>query len=103
MLPNPNACWDWVGWYGFDADQKGGTLTCCAIAKPSMLTFIPCRRSHGGHCQPSQPDPGLAKPNSDRREDIWWAKASNNILWLKCSYDQEYMMIMNTICDDELC
>ena len=23
-LPNPNACWDWVGWYGNDADQKGG-------------------------------------------------------------------------------
>jgi hypothetical protein len=24
MLPNPNACWDWVGWYGSNADQKGG-------------------------------------------------------------------------------
>lgn len=24
MLPNPNACWDWVGWYGNNADQKGG-------------------------------------------------------------------------------
>ncbi|KAJ6437302.1 gamma-thionin family domain-containing protein [Purpureocillium lavendulum] len=23
-LPNPGACWDWVGWYGCRADQKGG-------------------------------------------------------------------------------
>jgi hypothetical protein len=26
LLPNPNACWDWVGWYGQNADQKGGEL-----------------------------------------------------------------------------
>lgn len=24
-LPNPNACWDWVGWYGNDFAQKGGS------------------------------------------------------------------------------
>lgn len=24
LLPNPNACWDWNGWYGHDADQKTG-------------------------------------------------------------------------------
>ncbi|OXN02675.1 hypothetical protein CDV58_08321 [Aspergillus fumigatus] len=23
-LPNPNGCWDWVGWYGANADQVGG-------------------------------------------------------------------------------
>lgn len=23
-IPNPNACFDWVGWYGSNADQKGG-------------------------------------------------------------------------------
>jgi len=26
LLSNPNACWDWVGWYGQNADQKGGKL-----------------------------------------------------------------------------
>ena len=25
-LPNPNACFDWVGWYGTNADQIGGNL-----------------------------------------------------------------------------
>ena len=24
-LPNPNACWDWVGWYGGNFAQKAGT------------------------------------------------------------------------------
>jgi poly(3-hydroxybutyrate) depolymerase len=24
LLPNPNGCWDWVGWYGANADQHGG-------------------------------------------------------------------------------
>ena len=23
-IPNPNGCWDWVGWYGENADQIGG-------------------------------------------------------------------------------
>ena len=25
-LDNPNGCWDWVGWYGANADQIGGAL-----------------------------------------------------------------------------
>ncbi|GIX22854.1 MAG: hypothetical protein KatS3mg122_0085 [Caldimonas sp.] len=25
LLPNPNACWDWIGWYGSDFAQKGGS------------------------------------------------------------------------------
>lgn len=25
-IPNPNGCWDWVGWYGDNADQIGGEL-----------------------------------------------------------------------------
>ena len=27
-LPNPNACFDWVGWYGTNADQIGGKFAC---------------------------------------------------------------------------
>jgi hypothetical protein len=31
VLPNPNGCWDWVGWYGTDADQIGGMCTMMTI------------------------------------------------------------------------
>jgi len=24
LLPNPQGCWDWLGWYGADYDQKSG-------------------------------------------------------------------------------
>ena len=24
LLTNPNGCFDWVGWYGTNFDQKGG-------------------------------------------------------------------------------
>ena len=24
MLPNPNGCWDWIGWYGSNFAQKAG-------------------------------------------------------------------------------
>lgn len=26
MLSNSGGCWDWLGWYGQNADQKGGEL-----------------------------------------------------------------------------
>ncbi len=25
LLPNPNGCWDWIGWYGSNFAQKAGT------------------------------------------------------------------------------
>ncbi|KAL2793172.1 Alpha/Beta hydrolase protein [Aspergillus keveii] len=31
VLPNPNGCWDWVGWYGTDADQIGGVQMAAII------------------------------------------------------------------------
>ena len=38
MLPNPNACWDWTGWYGNDADQKSGKKPCvCVCLKGKCL------------------------------------------------------------------
>lgn len=27
VLSNPNGCWDWVGWYGANADQIGGEFS----------------------------------------------------------------------------
>ncbi|KAL8740926.1 MAG: hypothetical protein Q9190_006421 [Brigantiaea leucoxantha] len=32
QIPNPNGCFDWVGWYGTNADQIGGRLTLMSLA-----------------------------------------------------------------------
>jgi Esterase PHB depolymerase len=31
-LSNPNGCWDWIGWYGADFDQKTGVQAAAIIA-----------------------------------------------------------------------
>ncbi|KAL2867412.1 Alpha/Beta hydrolase protein [Aspergillus lucknowensis] len=38
QLPNPNACWDWVGWYGADADQKGGVQMAAIVSQVIQIT-----------------------------------------------------------------
>ena len=41
-LDNPNGCWDWVGWYGTNADQIGGALNIYyAIVTTGSLLLIP--------------------------------------------------------------
>ncbi|CAG8902068.1 unnamed protein product [Penicillium egyptiacum] len=37
MLPNPNACWDWVGWYGKNADQKGGVQMTAIVNQVNQI------------------------------------------------------------------
>lgn len=32
VITNSNACWDWVGYYGQNPDQKGGELSCARSA-----------------------------------------------------------------------
>jgi hypothetical protein len=36
QLPNPNGCWDWVGWYGANADQLGGEFN---KARPGQTCY----------------------------------------------------------------
>ncbi len=72
LLPNPNGCWDWVGWYGQNADQKGGERDPEASG-PFCLeqpTKIPARRSDGCYCQPSKPD-------HQRLQARWWRFSLN--------------------------
>jgi hypothetical protein len=38
-LSNPNGCWDWVGWYGANADQIGGEFRLRKLAEILLLTF----------------------------------------------------------------
>jgi len=51
-LPNPNGCWDWVGWYGSNFAQKAGTQ---AAALKAMVDQV----SGGATGNPGDPgDPG---------------------------------------------
>lgn len=37
-LPNPAGCWDWVGWYGENADYKGGTQLEAIVGMVKRIT-----------------------------------------------------------------
>ncbi|CEJ61257.1 Putative Poly(3-hydroxybutyrate) depolymerase [Penicillium brasilianum] len=36
-LPNPNGCWDWVGWYGTNADQIGGVQMSAIVSQVKQI------------------------------------------------------------------
>ena len=38
LLPNPNGCWDWVGWYGSNFAQKAGTQVAAIKAMVDRVT-----------------------------------------------------------------
>lgn len=44
-LPNPNGCWDWIGWYGNHFAQKGGTQ---AAALKAMVDWVSSGGGGGG-------------------------------------------------------
>ena len=37
-LSNPNGCWDWVGWYGSNYDEKGGVQMAAIVAMLNQIT-----------------------------------------------------------------
>ncbi|OOQ83679.1 fungal cellulose binding domain protein [Penicillium brasilianum] len=37
QLSNPNGCWDWVGWYGSNADQIGGVQMVAIVNQVAQL------------------------------------------------------------------
>jgi poly(3-hydroxybutyrate) depolymerase len=56
-LLNPNGCWDWVGWYGSDFDQKSGVQMMAIMAMTRRL-------ASGGQ---SRPTPATNGPSADRQ------------------------------------
>lgn len=66
MLPNPNACWDWVGWYGGNFAQKSGTQMAAIKAMVDRIASGPGSGpgngggDDGGGTNP--PDPVLPAP-----------------------------------------
>ncbi len=49
LLPNPNACWDWAGWYGRSFAQKAGTQVAAIKAMVDRVS--------GGTTEPPPPPP----------------------------------------------
>jgi Esterase PHB depolymerase len=47
-LPNPNGCWDWIGWYGTDFDQKTGVQIKAIIAMVDRILAGQSSGSAGG-------------------------------------------------------
>lgn len=43
---NPNACWDWNGWYGADADLKSGKISTWLFASRDLTQ---CRCANDCH------------------------------------------------------
>ena len=39
-LANPNGCWDWIGWYGMDFDQKTGVQTRAIMAMVDRKSVV---------------------------------------------------------------
>ncbi|KFY14477.1 hypothetical protein V491_06038 [Pseudogymnoascus sp. VKM F-3775] len=37
MLSNSNGCWDWLGWYGQNADQKGGVQMAALVNQVNQI------------------------------------------------------------------
>ena len=52
-LPNPNGCWDWVGWYGTDFDQKTGVQAKAIMAMVDRI--INAQSSGSGGTVPPTP------------------------------------------------
>jgi poly(3-hydroxybutyrate) depolymerase len=48
-LPNPNGCWDWIGWYGGTFAQRGGTQV---AAIKAMVDRVASGGSGGGGLPP---------------------------------------------------
>lgn len=58
-LSNPNGCWDWIGWYGANADQKGGVQMAAIVAMVNKITSGYGSGGGGGTTAPAAPT-GLA-------------------------------------------
>ncbi|HEY6909567.1 MAG TPA: PHB depolymerase family esterase, partial [Myxococcales bacterium] len=58
-LANPNGCWDWIGWYGSNADQHGGVQMAAIVAMVNRITSGFAGGGSGGNTVPAAPT-GLA-------------------------------------------
>lgn len=60
-LPNPNGCWDWVGWYGNNFAQKAGTQV---AAIKAMVDHLSSGSGSGGGTPALAAPTGVATSNA---------------------------------------
>jgi hypothetical protein len=71
-LPNPNGCWDWIGWYGTDFDQKTGAQ---ATAIMAMVDRILGAQPPSGGVPPTPTNVAVTGTTSDSITLGWTASA----------------------------
>jgi predicted peptidase len=54
-LANPNGCWDWIGWYGADFDQKTGVQMSAVMGMIKQITSGYQGGGNGGSGAPQAP------------------------------------------------
>ena len=62
-LANPNACWDWIGWYGNDFAQKSGVQMTAIKAMVDRIASGAGSGSGGGNGGGNPTQPVLAAPS----------------------------------------
>jgi poly(3-hydroxybutyrate) depolymerase len=66
-LPNPNGCWDWVGWYGSNFARKAGTQVTAIKAMVDQLSS----GSGGGGALPAPTGVGTSSPTDTTMTIAW--------------------------------
>jgi hypothetical protein len=74
-LPNPNGCWDWIGWYGADFDQKTGVQAKAIIAMVDRILAGQPPAGSGGGVPPTPTDVTVTATTSDSITLGWSASA----------------------------
>ncbi|HEX4596433.1 MAG TPA: PHB depolymerase family esterase [Burkholderiaceae bacterium] len=73
-LPNPNGCWDWIGWYGADFDQKTGVQVKAIMAMVDRILAGQSSGSGGG-APPAPINVGVTGTTSSSITIGWTASA----------------------------
>jgi hypothetical protein len=68
-LPNPNACWDWVGWYGNDFARKSGSQQAAILAMVQRVAS----GSGGGGTLPAPTGVGTSGATANSMAIAWGA------------------------------
>lgn len=67
-LPNPNGCWDWVGWYGSNFARKAGTQV---TAIKAMVDHVSSGSGGGGDTLPAPTGVGTSNPTNTTMAIAW--------------------------------